>query len=194
MATKSNASELTRLISQLRQERQHHLDSISEIDQTFKEFGITADGTRRATKGPQRTKTTKVAKAAKPARKGKRGGKRKVVAEDSTPVARKGTKRRKKAAAVKKTAPRAKKAAGAAGGGDKKPKSPWGSKFPTTGDELILAFVKDKGSATTEEIRNHWQTSGRKGKAENNLTNLVKSNQIKRSKLDGKPGSSYSIP
>ena len=44
MATKSSASELTRLINQLRQERQHHLDSMAEIDQTFKEFGISSGG------------------------------------------------------------------------------------------------------------------------------------------------------
>jgi len=57
-----------------------------------------------------------------------------------------------------------------------------------------LNFIKEKGGATTEEIRKHWQTSGRKGKAENNLTNLVKTGKLKRNKLEGKPGSNYTLP
>ena len=54
--------------------------------------------------------------------------------------------------------------------------------------------MKEKGGATTEEIRKHWEGSGRRGKAENNLTQLVKTGQLKRTKLEGKPGSTYSIP
>lgn len=173
MATKSSASELTRLINQLRQERQHHLDSIAEIDQTFKEFGISSGGT------PGR-------KPGKPGRKPKRG--RPVGSKNATTTAKAAGK--KKAGPGKKRG-RKKGAVKAAGG---KPKSPWGSKFPVTGDELIINFIKEKGGATTEEIRKHWQTSGRKGKSENNLTNLVKSGKIKRNKLDGKPGSNYTLP
>lgn len=41
---KTSAQELQRLVSQMTVERQHHIDSIAEIDQTFKEFGITSGG------------------------------------------------------------------------------------------------------------------------------------------------------
>jgi len=187
MATKSSASELTRLINQLRQERQHHLDSMAEIDQTFKEFGISAGG---AVTGR---------KAAKPGRKPKRG-RGAAAAAAETPVATRKGKGAGRKKAAKKTAKRGRrkgagKGAGAAStGGSAKPKSPWGSKFPVTGDELILNFIKEKGGATTEEIRKHWQTSGRKGKAENNLTTLVKTGKIKRNKLEGRPGSNYTLP
>lgn len=176
MASKSSASELTRLINQLRKERQHHLDSIAEIDQTFKEFGINAGGV---------------------VVKGKPGRKPKSAVAGETPAAgrkAKGAKRGRKPGKVTRRRRRKGAAGAAAAGGASKPKSPWGSKFPMTGDELILTFIKDKGNATTEEIRKHWLGSGRKGKAENNLTNLVKSGKIKRTKTDGKPGSTYSLP
>jgi hypothetical protein len=169
--SRSSAGELTRLIKQLTVERQHHSDSIAEIDQTFKEFGISMGSV------------------------GRKGGRRKA-AETAAPVVKKG---RGRGAAKRgpKAAPKAAKASKAA----KAPKnptgvrrSPWASKFAITGDALILGFVKDKGGATTEEIRKHWEGSGRRGKAENNLTQLVKTGQLKRTKLDGKPGSTYSIP
>ncbi len=67
-------------------------------------------------------------------------------------------------------------------------------KFPITGDQVVLDFVKTNGSVSTEEIRKHWEAIGRKGKADNNLTNLVKSNQLKRVKVEGKPGSRYELP
>ena len=50
---KSSAQELQRLISQMAVERQHHIDSIAEIDQTFKEFGIASGGgARGGAQGP----------------------------------------------------------------------------------------------------------------------------------------------
>ena len=67
-------------------------------------------------------------------------------------------------------------------------------KFPITGDQVVLDFVKANGSVSTEEIRKHWEAIGRKGKADNNLTNLVKSNQLKRVKVEGTPGSRYELP
>jgi hypothetical protein len=163
--SRSSAAELTRLIKQLGVERQHHIDSIAEIDETFKEFGISHGGTARKGKGGRR----KAAEAAAPApKKGRRGG------------------RRKGAKAKAPKAPKAPKT------GTRR--SPWASKFAITGDALILGFVKEKGGATTEEIRKHWESSGRRGKAENNLTQLVKTGQLKRTKLEGKPGSNYTIP
>ena len=161
MATKTtNASELTRLINQLRQERQQHEAAIAEIDATFKAFGITAAGAR--------------------AEKGKKGKKRATTAAAPTAAKKKGKRRGRKPAAAKRAAGK---------------KTPWSRKFSETGDELILKYVRDKGGATTEEIRKHWDASGRRGKAENNLTLLVKNGKLKRSKLESTKGrgSIYSV-
>ena len=160
MATKTtNSSELTRLINQLRQERQQHEAAIAEIDATFKAFGITAAGGR--------------------ADKAKKGKKR-ATAAAPTAAKKKGKRRGRKPAAGKRAAGK---------------KAPWSRKFSETGDELILKYVRDKGGATTEEIRKHWDSSGRRGKAENNLTLLVKNGKLKRSKLETTKGrgSLYSI-
>src|SRR5262245_51942732 len=134
MATKSSASELTRLINQLRQERQHHLDSIAEIDQTFKEFGINVGAAGKRGAG-----------AAKPGRKRTRGRAAAAAGAETPAASRKGKTAGKKKGAKKVVRRRrrkgaAKTGAAAAAGGSAKPKSPWGSKFPVTGDELILTF------------------------------------------------------
>lgn len=157
--SRPGTAELKNLINQLCVERQHHIDSIAEIDETFREFGIGGGATPRKGKGGRR----KAVEAAAPVVKKGRGGRRKGS----------------KAASAPKAATR---------------RAPRSGKFSVTGDEFILQFLKEKGGATTEEIRNHWKGSGRGGKAENNLTGLVKRNQVKRTKLAGKAGSTYSIP
>ena len=63
--SRSSAAELTRLIKQLGVERQHHIDSIAEIDQTFKEFGINAGAAGRRGKGGRRKATEIAAPVAK---------------------------------------------------------------------------------------------------------------------------------
>lgn len=156
--SRPGTTELKNLINQLCVERQHHIDSIAEIDETFREFGIGGGATPRKGKGGRR----KAVEAAPPVAKKGRGGRRKGSKAPSAPKA---TRR-----------------------------APRSGKFSVTGDEFILQFLKEKGGATTEEIRNHWKGSGRGGKAENNLTGLVKRNQVKRTKLAGKAGSTYSIP
>ncbi len=68
MASKTtNASELTRLINQLRQERQQHEQAIAEIDATFKAFGIGLSG-GRGTAGKAKGKKRGAAAAATPAK------------------------------------------------------------------------------------------------------------------------------
>lgn len=159
------AAELKNLINQLCVERQHHIDSIAEIDATFREFGIGGGAATASRKGKGGRR--KAAEAAPAAAKKGRGGRRKGA---------------KAAKAAKTSATKATR------------RAPRSGKFSVTGDEFILQFLKEKGGATTEEIRNHWKSSGRGGKAENNLTGLVKRNQVKRTKLAGKAGSTYSIP
>jgi hypothetical protein len=163
MATKTtNASELTRLINQLRQERQQHEQAIAEIDATFKAFGIGLGAARGAAgkkgKGKGKGKGRGAAAAAPNQARGKGRGRR--------GAGRKGGRR-----------------------------TPWSRKFPITGDELILNFIREKSGASTEEIRKHWEAAGRRGKAENNLTLLFKSGKLKRSKLEGGKGrgSFYSL-
>ena len=151
----STAAQLSGLIDRLRIEHQDHLDAIAEIDQTFKDFGITFGGA--AAKGGRGRKAAAAVKAApaKPAKKG-----------------------RKAKSATKKTAAKA---------------SSGRNKFPITGAQLVLDFVKETGGATTEEIRTKWESAGRGGKADNHLTELVKSGQLKRVKVEGKQGSRYEL-
>lgn len=178
---KTSAQELQRLVSQMVVERQHHIDSIAEIDQTFKEFGIASAGAASA-RGGKRGKVkgkgksaTGEAAAAKPAKAPAKKGGRKAGKKAAAPKAAKASKAAK---APKKTKSR---------------KGVKSGKFEITGDELIIQFLQSTGGASTEEIRKHWETSGRRGKAENNLTNLVKSGKIKRIKTAGKPGSTYQV-
>src|SRR5512144_2701798 len=48
-------------------------------------------------------------------------------------------------------------------------------KFKVSGNDLILAYVRDRGTATTREINEHWKRNKRAGKADNPLSLLVKS-------------------
>jgi hypothetical protein len=111
--------------------------------------------------------------------KGTRGRRKATAAAPSSPTKGRGG-RRKGATAAKARQPGTRRS------------SPSG-KFAVTGKELILQFLKDKGASTTEQIRTHWEESGRGGKAENLLTGLVKGGQVKRTKLPGIAGSSYSV-
>ncbi len=65
--------------------------------------------------------------------------------------------------------------------------------FATTGKESILAFLKREGSATSSEIKQHWQSEGRKGKVENELGKMFKAKQLTRTPLVGKPGNRYAL-
>ena len=65
MARSNAASELKKLVVELQKERQQHVDSITVIDATFGELGISAAPAKR---GPGRPRKTKAA-AAKPAPK-----------------------------------------------------------------------------------------------------------------------------
>ena len=178
MKKRSTSGELQDLIKQLTTIRKEHVRALDEIENTFRMFGL--DRLIKDGAGKKRAGKKAAVKAAPSAPSKKKAGKAKKAAAPAA-TATKAPKAAKKAKATK--APKAAKSAGKRRGS-----------FEITGDELILRFVKDKGNATTEQIRKHWEASSRGGKSDNNLTNLVKSGKLVRSKDPSGPGSLYSLP
>jgi ferric-dicitrate binding protein FerR (iron transport regulator) len=66
-------------------------------------------------------------------------------------------------------------------------------KFAVSAAESVLAFVKERKNPTTQEVKKHWLSEGRKGTADNALTLLVKDKKLKRTPLEGQRGSRYSL-
>lgn len=167
------AGELTDLITKLRTIRRQHESALAEIESTFRQLGIShlleSGGGRK--RGPAASSSA----AATGNGKGGRGkGK-----------ARAAGKTRGKAKAAAKPGRGAKgKAAGKRG---KR------ARYDQTAEEFILSFLAKNRSATTSEIRQHWQKQGRGGKAENSLTGLVKNGKLVRTPRPGQAGSSYSL-
>lgn len=168
---KRSTNELTGLIQRLTVIRKQHVASLAEIESTFRQLGI-----------------AHLLKSSAPAGRG--GAKRKAAPAPSTSSKAPTGKRRGRPPKAA-TAAKATKAAGRAG---KKAGKRVRGKFEVTGDELILEFVRKLGCPTTEEIRRHWESEGRRGKAENNLTNLVKGGKLVRNRLAGQTRSTYSLP
>lgn len=67
------------------------------------------------------------------------------------------------------------------------------SRFGTTGNESVLAFVKEHGNPTSAEMTAHWNSEGRGGKVENTLGPLVRAKKLKRSPNPNGRGSRYTI-
>jgi hypothetical protein len=100
---------------------------------------------------------------------------------------------------------------GANGGGAKPVRPPAPSKAPaaakpvngprpqrgsyrTTGEQSILALIRQRGGATTQEIKERWTREKRGGTADNILSLLVKQDKLKRTPLPaGQRGSRYTI-
>lgn len=191
------ASELTDLIKKLRTIRRQHEVALAEIENTFRQFGL-----EHLLEGSGR-KRGAAAAAAKPAR-GKPGPKPKKKGKVGRPPKKtKGKvgrppKKGKVGRPPKKgkvgRPPKATKAATRGKATAKKAKKRVRGTYAETGDEFIISFLAKKGSATTNEIRQHWTKAGRRGKAENNLTGLVKSGKVARTPTPGEAGSTYSLP
>ena len=64
--------------------------------------------------------------------------------------------------------------------------------FSQTAEQLILSLVKGKG-ATTADLNKAWKAAGRAGKADVNLSKLVKAGKLKRKKLKEGKGSTYTL-
>lgn len=64
--------------------------------------------------------------------------------------------------------------------------------YKQTADDFVLAQLKG-GPVTTKEINAAWKKAGRGGTADNTLSKLAKAGTIKRSSIEGKRGSKYSL-
>lgn len=67
------------------------------------------------------------------------------------------------------------------------------NKLPLTGEQFILAFVREHGTATTLEINAAWRQQGRGGVANNALGRLVKQGLLLREPLNDQRGSRYRV-
>lgn len=65
--------------------------------------------------------------------------------------------------------------------------------FAISGDESVLEFVKKAGQPNSAEINAHWTKEGRKGKADNSITKLVKTGKLTRVSVEGERGGRYKI-
>ena len=66
-------------------------------------------------------------------------------------------------------------------------------KFAVTGEQSILAFIKQKRNPTTQQINANWKKEGRGGSADSLLGKLVKGKTLKRKPLGKRLGSEYSL-
>lgn len=168
------AGELTDLIHKLRTIRRQHEAALAEIESTFRQVGLS----HLFESGGGRKRGPAASSSAAATASGKRGrGKAKTRAAGKT---------RGKAKAAPKSG-RGAKGKAASGKRGKR------ARYDQTAEEFILSFLAKNRSATTSEIRQHWQKQGRGGKAENSLTGLVKNGKLVRTPRPGQAGSSYSL-
>lgn len=67
-------------------------------------------------------------------------------------------------------------------------------KFAISAEASVLAFIKEHKNPKTKDIKKHWADERRGGTADNALSKLVKEKKLKRTPLQGEPGSRYSLP
>jgi hypothetical protein len=66
-------------------------------------------------------------------------------------------------------------------------------RFAISGEESVLAFVKEQGKPTSQEIERQWKAEGRKGRAAKALSKLTREKKLKRTPLQGQRGSRYTL-
>jgi len=66
-------------------------------------------------------------------------------------------------------------------------------RFAISGEESVLAFVKEQGKPTSQEIEQQWTAEGRKGRAAKALSKLTREKKLKRTPIAGKRGSRYTL-
>lgn len=114
------------------------------------------------------------------------------IAIDADTTATQATPTRKKKVSKKKRPGRPSKSAASATRKKSKGKRTRGT-FPRTGEESVLAFVKELGSATAGEVNKLWRGEGRGGSADNTLGRLVKRGDLIREDVPGQRGGVYKI-
>lgn len=165
----STADTLAQLIDDLAAQREEHVAAIEQIDDTFARYGI----------DPSSVSSTPVRGRRK--KSGKKTGKRASKAASKT-----ASKAASKTAGKKSSKKKASKAA-KAGGGRKR------GTFKQSGEESVLRFVAKHGSPNAKEVNDHWRKEGRKGKADNALTKLVKEGRLTRVSNPGERGGRYQV-
>ncbi|MCY2950599.1 MAG: hypothetical protein NTU53_01320 [Planctomycetota bacterium] len=66
-------------------------------------------------------------------------------------------------------------------------------RFAISGEESVLAFVKEQGKPTSQEIERQWRAEGRKGRAAKALSKLTREKDLKRAPMKGRRGSRYML-
>jgi hypothetical protein len=67
-------------------------------------------------------------------------------------------------------------------------------KLELTGEEFIIDWIRQHGSATTLEINAAWRAQGRGGVANNAIGRLLKRRQVVREPIQNQRGSRYRLP
>jgi hypothetical protein len=180
----STASQLTKMISDLKQERQGCVQRIDEIDQTFKALGLPGSSKARAASA-RKTAPSGQAKRAKKAPAA--AAKKRLSSAKKAPAA--AAKKRLSSAkkATKQSMP-AKKMPGEQAAAPKRGKGA----YKQTGREFVMSALQ-RCPLTTAELRAQWKRAGRGGQSDNSVTDLVKGGKIRRSEDPTKRGSIYSL-
>ena len=66
-------------------------------------------------------------------------------------------------------------------------------RFTISGEESVLAFVKEQGKPTSQEIERQWTAQGRKGRAAKALSKLAREKKLNRTPIAGERGSRYTL-
>jgi hypothetical protein len=67
-------------------------------------------------------------------------------------------------------------------------------KLELTGEEFIIEWIRQHGSATTLEINAAWRAQGRGGVANNAIGRLLRRKQVVREPITNQRGSRYRLP
>jgi len=67
-------------------------------------------------------------------------------------------------------------------------------KLELTGEEFIVEWIRQHGSATTLEINAAWRAQGRGGVANNAIGRLLRRKQVVRERIANQRGSRYRLP
>ena len=65
--------------------------------------------------------------------------------------------------------------------------------FAVSGEQMILDFLRQKKSATTQEIKSLWKSENRGGTADNALSKLYRERKVRRTPLEEGRGSRFSL-